>query len=112
MPTRRINSQYSNLLSETILSSATTQFTAMKNERASLVDLGASVSVRPFSTYNNLGLGDLAHIKLTVELADRTIKHPRGIAENMIVRIGKFIFLIDFIILDIPEDDNVPLILE
>ncbi|GKB54898.1 retrotransposon protein [Tanacetum coccineum] len=53
-----------------------------------LVDLGASVSVRPFSTYNNLGLGDLAHIKLTVELADRTIKHPRGIAENMIVRIG------------------------
>ncbi|GJT40782.1 putative reverse transcriptase domain-containing protein [Tanacetum coccineum] len=76
-----------------------------------LVDLGASVSVMPFSTYTNLGLGDLAHTRLTVELADRTIKHPRGIAENVLVRIGKFIFPIDFIILDIPEDDDVPLIL-
>ncbi|GKC16008.1 retrovirus-related pol polyprotein from transposon TNT 1-94 [Tanacetum coccineum] len=76
-----------------------------------LVDLRASVSVMPFSTYTNLGLGDLSHTRLTVELADRTIKHPRGIAENVLVRIGKFILPIDFIILDIPEDDDVPLIL-
>ncbi|GKA53109.1 RNA-directed DNA polymerase [Tanacetum coccineum] len=76
-----------------------------------LVDLGESVSVMPFSTYSNLGLGDLAHTRLTIELANRTIKHPRGIAENMLVRIGKFIFPIDFVILDIPEDDDVPLIL-
>ncbi|GJV71169.1 retrovirus-related pol polyprotein from transposon TNT 1-94 [Tanacetum coccineum] len=76
-----------------------------------LVDLRASVSVIPFSTYTNLGLGDLAHTRLTIELADRTIKHPRGIAKNVLVRIGKFIFLIDFVILDIPEDDDVPLIL-
>ncbi|GKB45848.1 hypothetical protein Tco_0896601 [Tanacetum coccineum] len=48
----------------------------------------ASVSVMPFSTYSNLGLGDLAHTRLTIELADRTIKHPRGIAENVLVRIG------------------------
>ncbi|GJW54667.1 ribonuclease H-like domain-containing protein, partial [Tanacetum coccineum] len=48
---------------------------------------------------------------LTIELADRTNKQPRGIAKNVLVRIGKFIFLIDFIILDIPEDDDVPLIL-
>ncbi|GKB54452.1 retrovirus-related pol polyprotein from transposon TNT 1-94 [Tanacetum coccineum] len=53
-----------------------------------LVDLGASVSVMPFSTYTNLGLEDLAH-----------------------TRIGKFILPIDFIILDIPEDNDVPLIL-
>ncbi|GKC86488.1 hypothetical protein Tco_1147137 [Tanacetum coccineum] len=76
-----------------------------------LVDLGASVSVMPFSTYTNLGLGILSHTRLTIELADRTIKQPRGIAKNMLVRIGKFIFPIDFIILDIPEDDDVPLIL-
>ncbi|GJR91138.1 ribonuclease H-like domain-containing protein [Tanacetum coccineum] len=76
-----------------------------------LVDLGASVSVMSFSTYSNLGLGDLAHTRLTIELVDRTIKHPRGIAENVRVRIGKFTFLIDVIILDIPEDDDVPLIL-
>ncbi|GJT91350.1 putative reverse transcriptase domain-containing protein [Tanacetum coccineum] len=77
----------------------------------SLVDLGASVSVMPFSTYTNLGLGILSHTRLTIELVDRTIKQLRGIAENILVRIGKFIFPIDFIILDIPEDDDVPLIL-
>ncbi|GKC10581.1 hypothetical protein Tco_1007363 [Tanacetum coccineum] len=77
-----------------------------------LVDLGASVSVMPFSTYINLGLGVLSHTRLTIELADRTIKQPRGIAKNVLVRIGKFVFPIDFIILDIPEDDDVPLILE
>ncbi|GJU59653.1 reverse transcriptase domain-containing protein [Tanacetum coccineum] len=76
-----------------------------------LVDLGASVGVMPFSTYTNLGLGILSHTELNIELADRTIKQPRGIAENVLVRIGKFIFPIDFIILYIPEDDDVPLIL-
>ncbi|GKE73410.1 hypothetical protein Tco_1535451, partial [Tanacetum coccineum] len=76
-----------------------------------LADLGASVSVMPLSTYLNLGLGELAHTKLTVELADRTVKHPKGIAENVLVGIGNFVFLVDFIILDMPEDINVPLIL-
>ncbi|GJU92740.1 retrovirus-related pol polyprotein from transposon TNT 1-94 [Tanacetum coccineum] len=76
-----------------------------------LVDLGASVSVMPLSTYLNLGLGELAHTKLTVELADRTVKYPKGIAENVLVGISKFVFPIDFIILDMPEDIKVPLIL-
>ncbi|GKE13121.1 hypothetical protein Tco_1416672 [Tanacetum coccineum] len=76
-----------------------------------LVDLGASVNVMPLSTYLNLGLGELAHTRLTVELADRTVKYPKGIAENVLVEIGKFTFLIDFIILDMPEDIKVPLIL-
>ncbi|GJS21617.1 hypothetical protein Tco_0450249, partial [Tanacetum coccineum] len=75
-----------------------------------LVDLGASVSVMPFSTYTNLGLGVLSHTRLTIELADRTIKQLRGIVEKVLVRIGKFVFPIDFIILDIPKDDDVPLI--
>ncbi|GJR38730.1 putative reverse transcriptase domain-containing protein [Tanacetum coccineum] len=76
-----------------------------------LVDLGASVSVMPLLTYLNLGLDELAHTKLTVELADRTVKYPKGIAENVLVRIGKFTFPVDFIILDMPEDIKVPLIL-
>ncbi|GJY40588.1 reverse transcriptase domain-containing protein [Tanacetum coccineum] len=65
----------------------------------------------PLSTYLNLRLGELAHTKLTVELADRIVKYPKGIAENVLVGIGKFVFLVDFIILDIPEDIKVPLIL-
>ncbi|GJS50179.1 hypothetical protein Tco_0600300 [Tanacetum coccineum] len=46
---------------------------------------GASVSVMPLLTYLNLRLGELAHTKLTVELADRTVKYPKGIAENVLV---------------------------
>ncbi|GKC02823.1 hypothetical protein Tco_0994433 [Tanacetum coccineum] len=76
-----------------------------------LVDLGASISVMPLSTYLNLGLGELAHTKLTVELVDRTVKYPKGIAENVLVGIGKFVFPVDFIILDMPKDVKVPLIL-
>ncbi|GKA84448.1 hypothetical protein Tco_0806043 [Tanacetum coccineum] len=53
----------------------------------SLVDLGVSISVMPFSTYLNLGLGELAHTKLIVELAVRTVKYPKGIAENVLVEI-------------------------
>ncbi|GJU85136.1 DNA-directed DNA polymerase [Tanacetum coccineum] len=75
-------------------------------------DLGASISVMPFSTYLNLGLGELAHTKSNVELVDRTLKHPKGIDENVLVGIGKFLFPVDFIILDMSEDVNVPLILE
>ncbi|GJW20979.1 putative reverse transcriptase domain-containing protein [Tanacetum coccineum] len=66
----------------------------------------------PLMTDLKLGLGELAHTKLTVELANTTVKYPKGIAENVLVGIGKFTFPIDFIILDIPEDIKVPLILE
>ncbi|GKD40178.1 retrovirus-related pol polyprotein from transposon TNT 1-94 [Tanacetum coccineum] len=76
-----------------------------------LSDLGASVSFMPLSTYLNLGLGELAHTKLIVELADRTIKYPKGITKNMLVAIGKKNSPIDFIILDMHEDVKVPLIL-
>ncbi|GJY78543.1 homeodomain-like protein [Tanacetum coccineum] len=66
----------------------------------------------PLLTYLNLGLDELAHTRLTVELADRTVKYPKGIAENVLVEIGKFTFPVDFIILDMPKDIKVPLILE
>ncbi|GJR98114.1 reverse transcriptase domain-containing protein [Tanacetum coccineum] len=65
----------------------------------------------PLSTYLNLGLGELDYTKLTVELADRTVKHPKEIAKNVLLGIGKLIFPVDFIILDMPEDVKVPLIL-
>ncbi|GJR06443.1 putative reverse transcriptase domain-containing protein [Tanacetum coccineum] len=65
----------------------------------------------PLSIYLNLGLGELAHTRLTVKLSDRTMKYPKGIPENILVEIGKFTFPVDFIILDMPEDIKVPLIL-
>ncbi|GKA09980.1 ribonuclease H-like domain, reverse transcriptase, RNA-dependent DNA polymerase [Tanacetum coccineum] len=56
-------------------------------------------------------LGKLAPTKLIVELADITVKHPKGIAENVLVGIDKFVFPVDFIVLDMPEDIKTPLIL-
>ncbi|GKD74878.1 ATP-dependent DNA helicase PIF1-like protein, partial [Tanacetum coccineum] len=49
------------------------------------IDLGASISVMPLSSYLNLGLGELAHTKLIVDLADTTVKYPKGIAKNILV---------------------------
>ncbi|GJW93857.1 hypothetical protein Tco_0173529 [Tanacetum coccineum] len=65
-----------------------------------LADLGPSLSVMPYSAYLTLGLGDLVPTKLIVELAYRTIKHPKGIAENVLVAIDKFTFFVDFVVLD------------
>ncbi|GKE00235.1 reverse transcriptase domain-containing protein, partial [Tanacetum coccineum] len=76
-----------------------------------LADLRASVSVMPYLTYTTLGLGDLTPTKLIIELADRTVKQPKGIAKNVLVGIDKFNFPVDFIILDISEDFKTPLIL-
>nr|GEV17919.1 hypothetical protein [Tanacetum cinerariifolium] len=76
-----------------------------------LADLGASVSVMPYSTFTNLGLGELTPTKFIIELADRTIKCPKGIAENVLVGIDKFVFPVDFIVLNMPEDIKVSLIL-
>ncbi|GJT85223.1 DNA/RNA polymerases superfamily protein [Tanacetum coccineum] len=84
---------------------------SMRFEKA-LADLGASVSVMPYSTFTNLGLGKLAPTKLIIELVDKTAKRPRGITENVLVGIDIFVFLVDFIVLDMTEDIKIPLILE
>ncbi|GJV18372.1 ribonuclease H-like domain, reverse transcriptase, RNA-dependent DNA polymerase [Tanacetum coccineum] len=76
-----------------------------------LADLGASVSVMPYSTFTNLGLGKLASTKLIIKLADKMVKHTKGIAENVLVEIDKFVFPVDFVILDIPEDSKTPIII-
>ncbi|GJT42100.1 hypothetical protein Tco_0941965 [Tanacetum coccineum] len=76
-----------------------------------LADLGASISVMPFSTYTNLGLGELAPTNLIVELANRTVKHSKGIAENVLIKIDKLVFPVVFIVLDMPEDLKTALII-
>nr|GEX90028.1 hypothetical protein [Tanacetum cinerariifolium] len=65
------------------------QYSQKWHNGTSSKSIRASVTVMPISTYINLGLGDLAHTRLTIELPDRTIKHPRSIAENVLVRIVK-----------------------
>ncbi|GJY12073.1 lysophospholipid acyltransferase 1-like protein [Tanacetum coccineum] len=64
----------------------------------------------PFLTYTNLGLGELAPTKLIIELADRTVKRPKGIAENVLVGLIN-LFPSRLIVLDMPEDIKTPFIL-
>ncbi|GLU07084.1 hypothetical protein SLE2022_240580 [Rubroshorea leprosula] len=76
-----------------------------------LCDLGASINLMPFSIFRKLGLGEVKATTVSLQLADRSIKHPRGIIEDVLVKVDKFIFPADFIVLDMEEDHEVPLIL-
>ena len=79
-------------------------------ERA-LCDLGASINLMPLSIFKRLGLGEARPTTVTLQLADRSLKHPRGIIEDVLVKVDKFIFPVDFIVLDMEEDKEIPIIL-
>nr|GEV15277.1 reverse transcriptase domain-containing protein [Tanacetum cinerariifolium] len=76
-----------------------------------LADLGASINIMPYFLYAKLSLKTLKHTKMSVRLADKSFQYPVGIAENMLVKVEKFTFLVDFVILEMEEDSKVPLIL-
>nr|GEY52122.1 RNA-directed DNA polymerase homolog [Tanacetum cinerariifolium] len=76
-----------------------------------LADLGASINLMPLSIWKKLRLPTLNETKMVLELSDRTISKPTGIAENVFFKVGKFYFPADFIILDFVADPRVPLIL-
>nr|GEW64068.1 reverse transcriptase domain-containing protein [Tanacetum cinerariifolium] len=76
-----------------------------------LADLGASINLMPLSIWKKLKLPTLNDTKMVLELADRTISKPTGVAENVFVKFGKFYFPADFVVLDFIADPRVPLIL-
>nr|GEW28437.1 reverse transcriptase domain-containing protein [Tanacetum cinerariifolium] len=76
-----------------------------------LADLGASINLMPLSIWKKLKLPILNDTKMVLELADRTISKPTGVAENVFVKVGKFYFPADFVVLDFIADPRVPLIL-
>ena len=81
----------------------------------SLLDLGASVNLLPYSVYKQLGLGELKPTNITLSLADRSVKIPKGIVEDVLVKIDKFYYPVDFVVLDTEpianEPNHVPIIL-
>nr|GEW80251.1 DNA-directed DNA polymerase [Tanacetum cinerariifolium] len=76
-----------------------------------LADLGASINLMPLSIWKKLRLPTLNDTKMVLELADITISKPTGVAENVFVKVGKFYFPADFVVLDFIADPRVPLIL-
>ena len=65
----------------------------------------------PYSVAKKLSLGEITPTTVTLQMADRTLEKPEGIIEDVLVKVGKFIFPTDFIILDMEEDSQVPQLL-
>ncbi|XP_063941295.1 uncharacterized protein LOC135149498 [Daucus carota subsp. sativus] len=65
-----------------------------------LLDLGASVNLLPYSVYQALGLGELRQTNVTLQLADRSVKIPKGMIEDVLIKVGDFVFPVDFVVLE------------
>nr|GEV06314.1 DNA-directed DNA polymerase [Tanacetum cinerariifolium] len=76
-----------------------------------LADLGASINIMPLFIWKKLSLPELTPTQMTLELVDQYITRPKGVAEDVFVKVGKFYFSIDFVVVDIEADPWVPLIL-
>ncbi|XP_075099043.1 uncharacterized protein LOC142175930 [Nicotiana tabacum] len=76
-----------------------------------LYDLGANINLMPLAVYTKLGIGRARPTSMLLQLADRTVKRPTGILDNVLAQVGKFVFPADFVILDCQVDEEIPLIL-
>nr|GEY90941.1 reverse transcriptase domain-containing protein [Tanacetum cinerariifolium] len=76
-----------------------------------LADLGTSINLMPLSIWKKLSLPELTPTRMTLELADRSITRPKVVAEDVFVRVGKFHFPTDFVVVDFEADHRVPFIL-
>ena len=72
-----------------------------------LLDLGASVNLLPYLVYLQLGLGELKPTTIMLQLADRSIKRLKGIIEDVLIKIDKFYFPVDFIVIDMESVHDV-----
>ncbi|GJS09826.1 reverse transcriptase domain-containing protein [Tanacetum coccineum] len=81
------------------------------NRTSALADSGASINLLPYSIYKKLGLEALTPTRMTLKLANRSITHPMGIVEDVIVRVDGFTFLTDFVVVNFEPDPRVPIIL-
>ncbi|GJY32289.1 reverse transcriptase domain-containing protein [Tanacetum coccineum] len=81
------------------------------DECLSLADLGASINLMPLFVWKKLSLSELTPNRMTLELANRSVSYPVGVTEDVFVKVGKFYFSADFVIVDYDVDPRVPLIL-
>nr|GFB15138.1 reverse transcriptase domain-containing protein [Tanacetum cinerariifolium] len=83
----------------------------LAKEKIPLADLGASINLMLLSIWKKLKLPTLNDTKMVLELTDRTISKPTGVADNVFVKVGKLYFPTDFVVLDFVTDPRIPLIL-
>ncbi|XP_070014856.1 uncharacterized protein [Nicotiana sylvestris] len=70
-----------------------------------LYDLGASINLMPLAIYKRLGIGRARPTSMLLQLADRTVKRPFGVLDDVLIHVGKFVFPADFVILDCKVDE-------
>nr|GEV03340.1 reverse transcriptase domain-containing protein [Tanacetum cinerariifolium] len=76
-----------------------------------LADHGASINLMPLSIWKKVSLPELTPTRMTLKLVDRSITRPKGVAEDVFVKVGKFYFPTDFVVVDFEADPRVPIIL-
>ncbi|XP_062116646.1 uncharacterized protein LOC133830643 [Humulus lupulus] len=76
-----------------------------------MCDLDASINLMPLSIFRKLNLGEVTLTTISLQLADCSLTYPRGIIEDVLVKIDRFIFLVDFVVLDMEEDHEIMIIL-
>ena len=79
--------------------------------KESLCDSGANINLMPLSVVQRLSLGELTPTAITLQMADMSIAQPEGVLEDVLVKVGKFIFPMDFFVIKMEEDTQVPLLL-
>ena len=79
--------------------------------KKALCDSGASINLMPLSVVQRLSFGELTPTSITLQMADRSMAQPEGILKDVLVKVGKFIFPVDFVIMQMEEDTKIPLLL-
>ena len=79
--------------------------------KKALCDSGTSINMMPLSVVKRLSLGELTPTNMTTQMADRTMAQLEGVLEDVLIKVGKLIFPIDFVVMDMEEDTQVPLLL-
>ncbi|XP_014499209.1 uncharacterized protein LOC106760260 [Vigna radiata var. radiata] len=76
-----------------------------------LIDLGASINLMPLSILKKIGGLEAKPTRMMLQLADRSIKYPYGVVEDVVVKVDKLQFPVDFVVMEMEEDVEIPLIL-
>ena len=79
--------------------------------KKALRDSRDSINLMPLSVVKRLSLGELTPTAITLQMADITMAQPEGVLEDVLIKVGKFIFPMDFVVMDMEEDTQIPLLL-
>ena len=79
--------------------------------KKALCDSGSNINLMPLSMVHRLSLGELTPTTITPQKVDRSMAKPEGVLEDVLVKVGKFIFPVNFVVMKMEEDNQVPLLL-